>query len=154
MPMSFEKSPQALIDTFYAVLPEHPGAERRKMFGYPCCFVNGNMFTGLFGNDLHVRLSAEDQAKLLAQPGARAFEPMPGRVMKGYILVPRDMHAKPDELRRWVDKAFGYAGSLPPKQKKDKAAKAPAKAAKPAKAPAAKARAAKAKPAAKKKTTR
>ncbi len=50
----WEKSPQALVQLFDRVLPESPNVERRKMFGYPCAFVNGNMFAGLFAKQMFV----------------------------------------------------------------------------------------------------
>ena len=37
----------ALKEHFAKALEDFEEIERRKMFGYPCCFVNGNMFTGL-----------------------------------------------------------------------------------------------------------
>jgi len=43
----WRKSPDDLIALFYAALPEDPRVERRKMFGYPCAFVGGNLFSGL-----------------------------------------------------------------------------------------------------------
>jgi len=38
--------------------------------------------------------------------------------MKEYSVVPETLLAKPDELKKWLDKAFDYANSLPPKVKK------------------------------------
>jgi len=49
------------------------------MFGNLSAFVNGNMFLGLFGNDLFVRLSSEDQKELLKKKGASVLEPMKGK---------------------------------------------------------------------------
>jgi len=52
------------------------------MFGNISAFVNGNMFAGLFGNDLFVRLSKESRKELLEKQGASLLEPMKGRPMK------------------------------------------------------------------------
>jgi len=52
----WRKSLTQLVDLFVAVLPDQPNVERRQMFGYPCAFVNGNMFTGLHQGSLIVRL--------------------------------------------------------------------------------------------------
>ena len=35
---------------------------REKMSGYPCAFVNGNLFTGLFKQSTIFRLSSSDRA--------------------------------------------------------------------------------------------
>ena len=85
-----DKSPAALIQRFDAIAAERPDAERRLMFGYPCLFVGGNLATGLFEDRWQVRLGAADTAALLALDGAAPFEPMPGRPMTGYTLLPRD----------------------------------------------------------------
>jgi TfoX/Sxy family transcriptional regulator of competence genes len=94
------------------------------MFGHPCAFLNGHMFTGLFGDDWFVRLGLEDRATLLDLPGAAPFEPMPGRPMSGYAVVPRDLTGDPEAARPWVERAATFAASLPPKAAK-KSAKAP-----------------------------
>ncbi len=44
---TWKKSSPALIAYFDKALPDDPRVERRQMFGYPCAFVNGQLFTGL-----------------------------------------------------------------------------------------------------------
>jgi hypothetical protein len=55
---------------------------------------------------------------LLAKKGARTFEPMPGRPMVEYVVVPPNLVAKPDALAGWIRKAVAYSRSLPHKAKK------------------------------------
>jgi hypothetical protein len=112
---SFEKSPPALVEAFERLIAEFPEAERRLTSGYPCAYVGGQMATGLFGADWHVRLAEDGQAELLALEGARAFEPLPGRPMRGYVLLPRDWLDQPDRIRPWVERALAHTRSLPPK---------------------------------------
>src|SRR5713226_3551604 len=50
---------------FRSILPDNPRITIRPMFGNISAFVNGNMFAGLFGNDLFVRLSEESRKELL-----------------------------------------------------------------------------------------
>jgi len=38
--MAWRKSPEPLIQLFDEALPDDPLIERRKMFGYPCAFIN------------------------------------------------------------------------------------------------------------------
>jgi TfoX/Sxy family transcriptional regulator of competence genes len=116
--MPWKNSPQALIDAFAAALPNDPRIDRRQMFGYPCAFVQGNMFTGLHEHRLLVRLPEAQRAELLQQAGATPFEPMPGRVMREYVVVPEAFLSKPQMLRSWIGSAFEYAASLPPKRPK------------------------------------
>jgi len=126
--MKWRKSPQELIDLFDSVLPGPP-AERRKMFGYPACFVNGNLFTSLFQNDLILRLPESQRRELLAARKAKQFEPMPGRPMREYMAVPDALQCDTKELAAWVAKSFVYGSSLKAKSKSAKAKKKRPKAA-------------------------
>jgi len=90
------------------------------MFGYPCAFVNGNMFAGLFQTGLFVRLSEPERKEFLCLKGATPFEPLPGRVMREYVTAPAEMVNDPKAAARWVSKAYAYAASLPPKVRKAK----------------------------------
>jgi TfoX/Sxy family transcriptional regulator of competence genes len=122
--MPWKKSPPALIEAFDAALPRDPRAERRSMFGYPCAFVHGQMFTGLHEDRMIVRLDDRGRTELLAIPGAEPFEPLPGRLMKEYVVVPPRIVESGLALREWVERAFAYALTLPPKEKKLRPAKA------------------------------
>ena len=96
-----------------------PGAPavKRQMFGYPCGFVNGNMFIGLFADSMFVRLPEDSRDELMSIGGA-PFEPMPGRPMRDYVVIPNTILAKPAELKAWAGKALRYGIALPPKKKK------------------------------------
>jgi TfoX/Sxy family transcriptional regulator of competence genes len=52
---------------FRSLVPELPSVEVRPMFGAVAAFVNGNMFAGLFGDSVGVKL---DQAGLVETGGA------------------------------------------------------------------------------------
>lgn len=108
----FEKATPETKDLF-ASLVEGLACEPRSMFGYPCAFLNGQMFAGVFGNSVVVRLDEKQRAALLEVDGAQAFCPMPGRTMKEYVQL---VSLEDEELlARWVEKAFAYAKTLPPK---------------------------------------
>lgn len=77
------------------------------------------MTAGLFADRIFVKLDAAGARKLMELPGAAPLEPAPGRVMSGYVLVPEELRASP-EVRVWLEQAFAYAASLPPKAKKAK----------------------------------
>ena len=64
-----------------------------------------------------VRLAEDDRARLLKEKGAGPFEPMPGRAMKEYVVVPAALVAKPASLRAWIERGLQYALTLPPKKK-------------------------------------
>lgn len=94
-----------------------PGAEMRKMFGYPCVFVNGNMLAGLFDDFMMMRLSPVDRRAFLQLDGAREFSPMPGRSMREYVAIPPDLVADDERLAAWLQRGRAYTESLPPKPK-------------------------------------
>lgn len=113
-------APQTMIDHFERVTASFPEAEKRRMFGFPCVFAHGNMFAGLHQEDFVLRLPEKDREVFLRLKGARPFEPMPGRVMSEYVVVPQDILRSEALLGTWFNKAFTYALSLPPKKKKVK----------------------------------
>ena len=95
--------------------------EKRPMFGYPAYFINKNMFAGLFQDQLFLRLSqAQLQELRRTHPSISNLEPMPGRPMKDYFVLPESLHAKPAELSRIVAKSAEYTRALAPKVKKPK----------------------------------
>jgi hypothetical protein len=102
-------------EAFRRALDALPGAETRKMFGCPCAFVNGQMFAVFHPRGLALKLSEADRVTLLAQDGAVPFEPMPGRKMREYVVVPPAVEREEADLSAWLDRAFAYARTLPPK---------------------------------------
>jgi TfoX/Sxy family transcriptional regulator of competence genes len=112
--MAWKKSPPELIAAFEKARPRDPAVKSRPMFGYPALFLNGNMFAGTYQDKIVVRFG-EDRA-LAGAKTAKTFEPMPGRPMKDYLVVPDPVVRSPATLRAWVDHARSYAKSLPPKK--------------------------------------
>ncbi len=113
---TFHKSPPELVARYRAILAAHPEATERPMFGYPASFVGGNMATGLYESDWHVRLADADRAELLALDGARPFSPMPGRPMRAYAVLPPSVVADDEAVHDWVGRALAFAATLPPKK--------------------------------------
>lgn len=119
--MEWVKSPEEMIALFDHALPDHPEIERRKVFGFPCGFVNGNMFTGLHADTMFVRLPQELRGRLLAVEGAHLLEPMPGRAMREYVVLPDSILRDDEQLRQWIEMSFSCALALPPKATKARA---------------------------------
>lgn len=90
----------------------------KPMFGNLSAFVKGNMFAGVFGEDFLVRLSEADRAELLENDGAAVFEPMKGRQMKEYVVVPRPWTRDPSKIKPWVKRSLEWSSKLPPKKGK------------------------------------
>jgi TfoX/Sxy family transcriptional regulator of competence genes len=112
---SFSKSPAELVERFSAVMNRYPDAEQRKMFGYPAAFVGGNMATGLFADRWVVRLP-DGEIEAARAIGAEAFEPMAGRPMKGFVLVPAADVSDDERIAAWVERGLAKARSLPAKK--------------------------------------
>ena len=113
--MKMPKPTEGDKERFRSLVPDAPGVEVKPMFGNLGAFVNGNMFMGLFGSDVGLKLPEEDQSELLAQPGAGPFGPEE-RPMGGYVTLPgewSDVQARP-----WVEKALTHASTLPAKKRK------------------------------------
>lgn len=100
---------------FRSVVSDVPGVEVKPMFGNLGAFVNGNMFAGLFGSSVGVKLAADDLAELAKIEGAQPFGPAE-RPMGGYLALPPSFTA--EQATPWVDKARAYVATLPPKRKK------------------------------------
>ena len=116
--MAWKKSPPELIATFEKAKPADPAVQQRPMFGYPAFFLNGKMFAGTFQDKIVVKFG--DDLSIAGAKTAEGFEPMPGRPMTGFFIVPEGVVKSPAKLRAWVDHAHAYAKTLPAK-------KAPAK---------------------------
>jgi len=112
--MKIPKPGGGAIGFFNSVLPDDPKVKVRPMFGNNAAFVNGNLFMGLFGDDLFLRLSDEDRKEVEAL-GGTAFEPMAGRPMKGYVVVPRGWREDSKTVRTWAARSLRWVGKLPPK---------------------------------------
>ena len=114
--MAWKKSPAALVATFDRLVPSS-GVERRQMFGYPAAFVAGNMFAGLHEDRFVLRLDEAGcaEAKRL---GATDFEPMPGRAMKGWVVLPSRLLGDDAQASQWIERAHRHVATMPAKKKK------------------------------------
>ena len=116
--MTWRKAPRALIDLFDRVIPDDRRIARRRMFGYPAVFVNGNLFAGLHQESFILRLSEADRARARTEHGADTFEPMAGRPMREYVALPEALLSDRGALGDWIARSLAYGASLPRKQKK------------------------------------
>jgi TfoX/Sxy family transcriptional regulator of competence genes len=93
--------------------------EKRPMFGYPAYFINRNMFAGLFQDRLFVRLSeAQLQELRRMHPSIANLEPMPGRPMKNYFVLPQGLLSNPSKLSKILVESAEYTRTIAPKVKK------------------------------------
>jgi TfoX/Sxy family transcriptional regulator of competence genes len=102
-------------DRFRSLVPEGTAVEVKPMFGQLGAFVNGNMFAGLFGDSIGVKLP-ETAAEELRALGGGPFGPAE-RPMTGYTTIPADADAD-----IWMEQALAHVATLPVKQKKPRKA--------------------------------
>jgi TfoX/Sxy family transcriptional regulator of competence genes len=113
--MQIPKPSTADIDRFRSLVPDDPRVQVKPMFGNLGAFVNGNMFMGLYGSDIGLKLGPDD-ADALRAAGGTAFGPAE-RPMGGYVTMPSSAVGTP-EGERLVGRAVAHVGALPPKTPK------------------------------------
>jgi TfoX/Sxy family transcriptional regulator of competence genes len=117
--MEIPKASEEDKEFFRSLLPDAADVEIKPMFGNVGAFVQGNMFAGLFGPAVGVRLNDADQAELAAIEGSAPFGPAE-RPMGGYLSLPQHWRGTPQTAADWVERAYGHVSSMPPKVKKPK----------------------------------
>ncbi|UEL29526.1 TfoX/Sxy family protein [Pseudarthrobacter sp. L1SW] len=119
--MEMPKASDADKEHFRSLVPDGPGVVVKPMFGNLGAFVNGNMFAGLFGPAIGVKLSPEDREELESSERTVPFGPAE-RPMGGYTGLPEMWNEEGDgddaRARAWIHKAFEYVAGLPPKEPK------------------------------------
>ncbi len=100
------------------VLSDRPGLTEREMFGVFAFLMHGNMFAGVLGEELMLRLGVRAAAALRHEPGVKPFESSGRRPMAGWLLVAPAGYKSEAALRTWVGRAVVYASSLPRKKGK------------------------------------
>jgi TfoX/Sxy family transcriptional regulator of competence genes len=111
--MQIPKPTDADKARFRSLVPDDPRVEVKPMFGNLGAFVNGNMFMGLFGADIGLRLAPSDADDLRAIEGAGPFGPAE-RPMGGYVTMPPPL-TEPGFGDAWVRRSLDHVAALPPK---------------------------------------
>ena len=93
---------------------------KRKMFGTESWFVasNAQMFAGVWGDALMVRLGEDGVGAEIASGRAVPFDPMGGRPMREYALVLSEGLVEDSDLAGWLQRALEFASALPQKKKR------------------------------------
>lgn len=118
--MEWKKVSPELSDFLEKKLIDYP-CVKKKMFGCPVYFVNDNMFAGIHSDNIFIRLSEEDRKRIIAEyDEACIFEPMEGRKMKEYVVIPETIINDSEAMGMWLNLSFRFTSSLPPKVKRKK----------------------------------
>ncbi len=112
----WQKPSEQTISIYQNIVSRLDGVEKRTMFGCPCAFVKGNMFFGVYQDQLFLRMGEEQREQLSQIMPIKSFSPM-GKVMKAYIAVPGEIMNEQEKLLTLVQNALEIAQVLPPKNK-------------------------------------
>ncbi len=116
--VAWKKPSEELGELLEDALAPVETVQKRKMFGCPCFFINGNMFAGVHEDNVILRLSPEDLGRIFAEHDEAAhFEPL-GRRMREYAALPDSLAGDQDFLGEWLERAIRFVSSLPPKEPK------------------------------------
>ena len=86
-----------------------PHVQKSQMFGMPVLKTAGKAFAGSYGQDMNFKLSGEDHTRALALQGAHLFDPMGGRPMKEWVVVPE---AQSEQWPSLAEAGLAYVESL------------------------------------------
>lgn len=79
------------------------------------------MLAGIFEDDLFIRLSEPDREEITSKfDEVMPFEPIKGRIMKEYVVLPDSIYNDPEKFHEWLNRSFDYVSSLPKKKGKIK----------------------------------
>jgi TfoX/Sxy family transcriptional regulator of competence genes len=113
----WQKPSEQTIALYQNIVSQLDGVEKRTMFGCPCAFVNGNMFFGVYQDQLFLRMGEEQREQLSQIFPIKSFSPM-GKVMKAYIAIPGVIMNEQVKLLTLVKNALVKAQMLPLKSRK------------------------------------
>ncbi len=115
--MQIPKPSDADKAAFHELVPERADVTVKPMFGNLGAFVNGNMFMGLHGASIGIKLAEADRESFSAIEGTGPFGPEE-RPMGAYLALPPAWRANPESAEPWVARAIDYVAALPPKKPK------------------------------------
>jgi hypothetical protein len=104
---------------------KHPGIESKAMFGGLCYLVGGNMLGGVKDANLLLRLGPAG-ASHIGKPHILPF-PTWAKPMAGFLMVEPAGCATAPALAKWLEGAYAFASTLPPKARPQKKRPAAAK---------------------------
>jgi TfoX/Sxy family transcriptional regulator of competence genes len=76
--------------------------KEKKMFGGLCFLVDDKLFTGVFKEELMVRIAPEDQEKYLEKEDCRPMD----ESMKGFLMISPDGIDMDEDLDKWIKRCL------------------------------------------------
>ena len=105
---------EEMTDRIRSLIGHKPAVTEKKMFGGSGFMLHGNMVVGAMSSGtLLVRVGPNLHDQALSRPGAQPMV-QGGREMRGFIEV-TDGIEDDDDLKDWIDFAWAFVPTLPPK---------------------------------------
>jgi TfoX/Sxy family transcriptional regulator of competence genes len=115
------KKPSEELSKFLEETVASFNVKKKTMFGCPVFFAHDNMVTGVFENDIFIRLSEKDRKKIISEyDEVIPFEPLKGRIMKEYVVIPDHLYNDPEKFQELLNLSYDYVLTLPSKKIKPK----------------------------------
>jgi TfoX/Sxy family transcriptional regulator of competence genes len=105
---------EALLRRLRDRLAETDEVIEKPMVGGIGFLWHGNLLCGVMGDELLIRVEANLAAEFEGDGGAHPMV-MAGRRAKSWLLVPAAAVRSDTGLTTWLDRAFAYVVTLPPK---------------------------------------
>ncbi len=103
-----------LADRIRAAFKRRRNFVEKKMFGGLGFLLSGNMCCAVWKDSLILRLGADQYDDALSEKHVREFD-ITGRPMTGWVIVEPEGIADDESLREWLDRAYHFCRTLPPK---------------------------------------
>ena len=114
--MAFDET---LADRVRVELEDQPGLTEKRMFGGLCFLLRGHMCCGIVRDTLMVRVGPDAYDAALSEPHAREMD-FTGKPLRGMVYVAPVGLRTDSALASWVRRGAEFAGSLPPKKRKQR----------------------------------
>ena len=105
---------ESLADRVRLAIRGRRGIVEKRMFGAIVFLHCGNMLVGVWHATLIVRLGPDQAAMFANEANVRPFD-VTGKPMKGWLMVEPDGLENDRQLATWVDRAWLFVETLPPK---------------------------------------
>jgi TfoX/Sxy family transcriptional regulator of competence genes len=96
------------------LLDQRRGVTEKRMFGGVAFLHFGNMLVGVWQDSLIARVGPQAADEALEHPHVRPFD-VTGRPMRGWLMVDPDGIDSDQQLATWIERAFEFVVTLPPK---------------------------------------
>ncbi len=113
--MAYDEHLALRIERIVGTANDAAGAvTQKKMFGGLAFMLNGNMWCGVSGENLMLRVGPDRYEEALSRSGAREMD-FTGKPLRGFVYVDAEALETDSALERWLSYAHEFVSNLPAK---------------------------------------